>query len=76
MVNTAALMNIQGSASESYDDDGRLDEHAFSNTPPPLSSALSKRGRRESTFKELLGSEASDDEVGEGDLSWAERLIA
>ena len=59
-----------------YDDDGRLDEHAFSNTPPPLPSALSKRGRRESTFKELLGSEASDDEVGEGDLSWAERLIA
>ncbi|KAI5123530.1 hypothetical protein M0805_006690 [Coniferiporia weirii] len=54
-----------------YDDRGRLDDNAFSNTPPPLPSNAARRRRRESTFKELLGDDAS-----EADLSWAERCIA
>lgn len=62
---------------EMYDDNGRLDEHAFSNTPPPLPSALA-RSRRESTFKDLLRSEVDEksEDAIEGDLSWAERCIA
>ncbi len=61
-----------------YDDKGRLDERAFSNTP------RANKLQRESTFKELLAlsdtpetdSKETSFEEGEGDFSWAERFIA
>ena len=75
-----------------YDEDGRLDETAFSNTPPPHAVPLSKqsqmslqpkgedekRGRRHSTFREVMSqnNEAKRNREGEGDLSWADRCIA
>ncbi|TDL23951.1 hypothetical protein BD410DRAFT_720025 [Rickenella mellea] len=60
-----------------YDDHGRLDDNAFSNTPPPHESHLRQssdgrpqRERRQSTFRELLG-----EDNGVGDISWAERVL-
>lgn len=61
-----------------YDEKGRLDERAFSNTP------RANKLQRESTFKELLAlsdepetdSKNTSLDEGEGDFSWAERFIA
>lgn len=54
-----------------YDEKGRLNDKAFSNTPR-ASSCVLDAARRESTFRDLLG----DSEASDADLSWAERVIA
>jgi hypothetical protein len=50
-----------------YDDAGALDGHAFES--PEVGRV--QRRRTGSTLRELLG----DEDEGEGDLSWAERLL-
>lgn len=59
-----------------YDDHGRLDEHAFSNTPkrPIKLQGKDYEGKRSSTLRELLG--PSDCEDGLGDISWADGHLA
>ena len=60
-----------------YDNHGRLDEHAFSNSPP--NSAPIQEGREQtkhggSTLRQLLG-ESDKGEATEGDISWADRVL-
>ena len=52
-----------------YDEDGKVDEKAFRNTPMPAKEQ--PRKRRKSTFQELLGS----DGLSEADLLWAESCL-
>ena len=59
----ASLLNM-------YDEKGRLNDKAFSNTPR-ASSCVLDNNHRESTFRSLLG----DSEASDADLSWAERCI-
>nr|VWP02275.1 GLTP domain-containing protein [Ganoderma boninense] len=66
-----------------YDDHGCLDSHVFANDPPspdPTSPAIEGRAPRPrtgSTFRQLLGAEATFavNNATEGDLSWAERFL-
>ena len=66
-----------------YDDHGCLDSHVFANDPPspdPTSPAIEGRAPRPrtgSTFRQLLGAEATFavNNTTEGDLSWAERFL-
>lgn len=61
-----------------YDDHGRLDDHAFSNTPVKSSRLQSDRqsqkSKRFSTLRELLG--PTDGGDGLGDISWADGHLA
>lgn len=74
-----------------YDEKGRLDDKAFSNTPPQVFPTVdqskatlrlqnddAKRERRESTLRDLMSTSNDSKRSGEseGDLSWAERCIA
>lgn len=60
-----------------YDDHGRLDEHAFSNSPPnsaPIQEGREQTKRGGSTLRQLLG-ETDNGEATERDISWADRVI-
>ena len=65
-----------------YDNEGRLDRNAFSNTPSANEKELSKVGRAQlkrggSTLRQLLGNPESTSCTGstEGDISWAEGFL-
>jgi hypothetical protein len=65
-----------------YDNKGRLDGNAFSNTPSASEKEPSKVGRAQlkrggSTLRQLLGSPESTSRIGstEGDISWAEGFL-
>ncbi|KAI0251814.1 hypothetical protein BJV78DRAFT_1208959 [Lactifluus subvellereus] len=65
-----------------YDNHGRLDSKAFSNTPSAPEKSSSKDGaaqvkRSGSTLRQLLGSPGSTSHTNttEGDISWAEGLL-
>lgn len=66
-----------------YDDQGCLDSHLFANDPPspaltsPATEGRAPRPRTGSTFRQLLGAEATFalNNTAEGDLSWAERFL-
>ena len=70
---------------ELYDDNGRLPENLFSNSPPKLPSPEMKQGRAQtrrsgSTLRQLLGAgnkEKSDSnaDLTDSDISWAERFL-
>ncbi|CCL98603.1 uncharacterized protein FIBRA_00605 [Fibroporia radiculosa] len=70
----ASLLNM-------YDDKGRLDANAFSNTPPTPAPVLdAEEGRAQvkrsgSTLRQLLGNPDSQGNATEGDISWAERFL-
>jgi hypothetical protein len=71
----ASLLNM-------YDDNGRISSTAFSNTPHPATRILDVGGREQikrsgSTLRQLLGEtpDSDKDEGGEGDISWAERVL-
>ena len=64
-----------------YDETGKLNENAFTNTPAKKRKSLknvfdindmAKVALHENTFKDLLGGDSNND----ADLSWAERYIA
>ena len=60
-----------------YDNHGRLDEHAFSNSPPnsaPIQEGREQTKRGGSTLRQLLG-ENNNGEATEGDISWADRVL-
>ncbi|EPQ56527.1 hypothetical protein GLOTRDRAFT_138234 [Gloeophyllum trabeum ATCC 11539] len=68
----ASLLNM-------YDEDGRINSHAFSNTPPEVRGCLAE-GREQirrtgSTLRQLLGSPTHGHDEFEGDISWAERFL-
>ncbi|KAH7890795.1 hypothetical protein F5I97DRAFT_1946834 [Phlebopus sp. FC_14] len=61
-----------------YDDQGCLDSHIFSNTPPSASEGRVQRRRTGSTLRQLLGHPSSPElrnPSTEGDISWAERFL-
>lgn len=60
-----------------YDNHGRLDEHAFSNSPPnsaPIQEGREQTKRGGSTLRQLLG-QSDKGEATEGDISWADRVL-
>ncbi|KAI0923737.1 hypothetical protein AcV5_009206 [Taiwanofungus camphoratus] len=71
----ASLLNM-------YDEQGRLDSNAFSNTPPtpaPIHEGHEQRKRTGSTLRQLLGNPDVENSrhgnTTEGDISWAERFL-
>ncbi|KZT64377.1 hypothetical protein DAEQUDRAFT_769731 [Daedalea quercina L-15889] len=61
-----------------YDNHGRLDEHAFSNSPPnsaPIQEGREQTKRGGSTLRQLLGDGDKGGEATEGDISWADRFL-
>lgn len=63
-----------------YDDQGCLDDHAFSNTPESPAPIQRVDGREQvkrsgSTLRQLLGNPDQHGEATEGDISWAERFL-
>lgn len=72
----ASLLNM-------YDDKGRIQSAAFSNTPPSSAPVEELPGRQQikrsgSTLRQLLGKPTSQDgseNAAEGDISWAERYL-
>ncbi|EKM50020.1 uncharacterized protein PHACADRAFT_264504 [Phanerochaete carnosa HHB-10118-sp] len=69
----ASLLNM-------YDDNGRINSKAFSNTPPPSPPSVELPGREPvkrsgSTLRQLLGASESGENVADGDISWAERYL-
>lgn len=74
----ASLLNM-------YDDKGRIQSNAFSNTPPTPAPVYEVEGREQkkrtgSTLRQLLGEpetgHMADCTAMEGDISWAERELA
>ncbi|KAH9926877.1 uncharacterized protein B0H18DRAFT_1118638 [Fomitopsis serialis] len=61
-----------------YDNHGRLDEHAFSNSPPnsaPIQEGREQTKRGGSTLRQLLGDAEMRGEATERDISWADRFL-
>ncbi|KAK2463580.1 hypothetical protein APHAL10511_004331 [Amanita phalloides] len=71
---------------ELYDDNGRVPEDAFSNSPtkphsPDVNVGRAQTRRSGSTLRQLLGAPSSKErsdsnsDLSEGDISWAERFL-
>ncbi|KAH9839774.1 uncharacterized protein C8Q71DRAFT_702888 [Rhodofomes roseus] len=61
-----------------YDNHGRLDEHAFSNSPPnsaPIHEGREQTKRGGSTLRQLLGDTEKRGDATEADISWADRFL-
>ncbi|PCH36222.1 hypothetical protein WOLCODRAFT_140264 [Wolfiporia cocos MD-104 SS10] len=63
----ASLLNM-------YDDQGRIDDDAFSNTPPRSRDGREQSKRPASTLRQLLGNPERLGEA-EGDINWADRYL-
>lgn len=65
----ASLLNV-------YDENGCLDSHVFSNTPPVAGAAGPLRRRRTgSTFRQLLANPSSPELRDNSDIEWAESVL-
>ncbi|KAG2132788.1 hypothetical protein DEU56DRAFT_889162 [Suillus clintonianus] len=59
-----------------YDENGCLDSHVFSNTPPVAGDKRRlKRRRTGSTFSQLLGYPSSSEHRDDSDIEWAENVL-
>ncbi|KAG1739988.1 hypothetical protein EDB19DRAFT_1977386 [Suillus lakei] len=65
----ASLLNV-------YDENGCLDSHVFSNTPPVAGNeGRLKRRRTGSTFRQLLANPSSPELRDNSDIEWAESVL-
>ncbi|KAG1808664.1 uncharacterized protein BJ212DRAFT_1382443, partial [Suillus subaureus] len=65
----ASLLNV-------YDENGCLDSHVFSNTPPVAGGKGPLRRRRTgSTFRQLLANPSSPELCDNSDIEWAESVL-
>lgn len=65
----ASLLNV-------YDENGCLDSHVFSNTPPVAGKEGPLRRRRTgSTFRQLLANPSSPELCDNSDIEWAESVL-
>lgn len=65
----ASLLNV-------YDDNGCLDSHVFSNTPPVAGGGKPLRRRRTgSTFRQLLTNPSGPELYDNSDIEWAESVL-